>query len=76
MDTPDILDCNEAKTFWVGWSAGHVRVGVGSRVGYNQFMDWRDPNPKAIIQAFFDTGDNAEGVFEILNAEGKPKFLL
>ncbi len=47
-DTPDILSCDELRTFWVSWESGRIAVGTGALVGLLEFMAWQDPEPDAV----------------------------
>ena len=34
-----LLDENEFRSFWVSWVGGNIKVGTGSAVGQNTFME-------------------------------------
>ena len=34
-----LLDENEFRSFWVSWTGGNIKVGTGSIVGQNKFME-------------------------------------
>ena len=34
-----LLDENEFRSFWVSWAGGNIKVGTGSTVGQNTFME-------------------------------------
>jgi hypothetical protein len=39
--TPDILHCNDLRSFWLEWDdSGFVAVGMGPSVSEQRFMQW------------------------------------
>ena len=42
FDTPNILDCDAFKTFWLFWRDGKVQVGEGSTLGDNRIGELND----------------------------------
>ena len=47
--TPNILHCNELRTFWLSWDhgVGMVKIGRGPLVDENGFMQWTNPQRPA-----------------------------
>jgi len=42
-DTPNIMDCDNFKTFWVTWGIDYrIAVGRGARVNVGTFLDYVD----------------------------------
>jgi Farnesoic acid 0-methyl transferase len=48
VSTPNILDANEFKSFWISWINGTISVGQGIIVGSSSFMTYTDPSPSAV----------------------------
>ena len=46
--TPDILNENEMRTFWVSWDQGHIQLGHGARIGRDRILHWVEVNPTGI----------------------------
>ena len=45
-DTPDILDCDERRWFWLSWERrGIVNFGRGSRLYVDEILTLEDPEP-------------------------------
>ena len=48
IDTPEILSCDEFRTFWISWDNGLIAIGTGAWVGYTEFISWQDPEPDGV----------------------------
>jgi hypothetical protein len=70
VDTPNVLNCNATVPFWLSWAFGHVKVGHGSIVNEQIFMQWRDPNPMSVSVVSITTGWGATGIWRFFNFEG------
>lgn len=46
VDKPHILNGRERKSFWIDINNGSIRVGEGTNIGSNIFMEWTDTNNK------------------------------
>ena len=47
VDTVDILDCNNYRTFWVKWGIeDRIVVGRGALLDIDSFLDWTDPEQR------------------------------
>ncbi|CAC5408476.1 unnamed protein product [Mytilus coruscus] len=42
------LNCLEFRPFWINWSGGHIKIGRGSTLGVNMFVEWEDPSPSEV----------------------------
>ena len=73
VDTPDILDGQEMRAFWVYWWGGVIEVGTGSFPGFQGFMRWKDPMPHDVTNIGLCTG-GTEGTWEIVAPYGKISF--
>lgn len=72
VSTPEILDCDEMRTFWVRWHAHTIALGRGGDGYGDVVVQWEDPNPKdRVIQVHVDTGDDKEGLWQFIGREGK-----
>ena len=74
VNTPGILSCTEFRTFWAAWNKGHIQLGIGATVDKEApVLEWQDPSetPKQIQQLYLETGDDAEGRFQVLNQDGQ-----
>jgi hypothetical protein len=67
--TPDILNCNESRSFWVSWSLGDIKVGRGDIVDDQTIMRWVDPQPLAVGIVALSTGLSFEGVWRLSTAK-------
>ena len=67
VETPDILDCNVMKPFWVSWIDGYIQVGNGAVYGDDVIASWQDGEPLSINHAAISTWDTAEGYWQISN---------
>ncbi|CAG2207827.1 unnamed protein product [Mytilus edulis] len=36
------LKCSAFRPFWISWSGEHIRIGRGSKIGVNMFVEWGD----------------------------------
>jgi hypothetical protein len=45
IDTPDILNSNELRPFWVSWVNGTIEFGKGDIFGMNRLLKFSDPDP-------------------------------
>ena len=63
--TPDILSCDELRSFWISFASNHYFVGTGDRIGENVFMDWPDSRQFDIAQFQFSTSSASEGLWEL-----------
>ena len=48
VSTPNILDVNNFKSFWISWINGVIRVGKGNVVGNDMFLSYNDTSPIAV----------------------------
>lgn len=71
VDTPNILDCDEIRQFWVWWDGGTIRVGDGFEVGYSPFMSFVDENPYEVNYVTLSTGWDASGEWRIEEGQGE-----
>lgn len=78
VDTPNIMDCNNYKAFWVKWEkngSGRIMAGQGAVVGQAVFIDWVD-NEKRNFQGFtISTYDNAPGLWDFSFLQGDNHYL-
>lgn len=71
VETPGILSENEMRTFWVSWQNGTVEFGRGADDQTKPITSWQDPEPKDIVQAYFDTGNGHVGRWEFIRLDGE-----
>ena len=71
VDTPNILDCNNYRTFWVKWESDYtVTVGQGAVINRNTFLDWNDAEQRVFRGITISTYYGAEGLWEFSFLEG------
>jgi len=70
VSTPDILHCDEMRSFWISWEYGLIMVGKGSKVGKNEVMHWLDPAPYSVHAISVSTGYESSGLWEFSSTEG------
>ncbi len=81
VQTPNILNCDQYRHFWVSWdnNEGIIRLGTGTIVGLLEFLSWTDPNfliPEsfAISTWHNDDGDwEMEQRFGMFHSKRKPR---
>jgi len=60
--TPQILNCNSTKTFWIRWSAGVISVGHDD-MRTTPFMVWLVTNPHPVNFISLSTGNKQTGIW-------------
>lgn len=68
-DTPDLLSCTDARTFWLKWSDGIVRLGHG-KLNTNQLIEFQDSSQLFIVAAELSTVDE-DGVWRVAKSQGE-----
>ncbi len=68
-DTPDIVNCDELRPFWIRWTTG-VEVGEGIVVGARTFMKLTEDHPKTVVALSLSTGWNKIGEWNINSVNG------
>ena len=69
--TPDVLDCQTDRTFWLSWKRGHLKVGYGSIVHSHGFLGWTDPGHHPISSVGFMRNDAGVTVWTLNELDGK-----
>lgn len=72
--TPQILNCNDFRYFWVSWAGGVIEMGSGLYVGQSQVIRYVNPNPFLINGLSLSTLEVTDGVWRIDNVGGKVHF--
>lgn len=67
---PNLLDCNEPRTFWIRWHSGYIVVGKGDVIDKNKFMDYHSLVARDIRNAAFAT-HTYPGLWKLNFVEGK-----
>ena len=71
VDTPNILDCNEFRRFWVSWTPTTISVGSGWPFE-NMFLTYTNPSGLKDIQAVAVTSwEYYEGEWEVDQGQGE-----
>ena len=73
-DTPNVLDCNQYKPFWLAWKYGTLYVGQGSFVWEDELLRYDVPTPHDVQGAMMETLSGTEGVFSVSRLDGKHLF--
>ena len=55
-DTDSVLNCDEDRQFWLGYSDGTVEVGRGDTLGQGLLVNYRDPQKPKIFAASLASG--------------------
>ena len=71
MYTNDTVNCDEMRPFWITWMGGLIKVGHGSLIDHNVFLEWLDPEPRAVTYATFTTYYGAPGNWIVSLLKGK-----
>ena len=72
VDTPNIMDCTNYKTFWVKWDSDYrLTVGRGAVVGTDTFLDWIDPQQRIFQGVTISTWNDAEGLWDFSFLDGE-----
>lgn len=69
MDTPDILSCGEARSFWVSWF-DDIEVGEGTEIGQQQIMSENRSAGHDVNSFQVSTGYGASGTWTINPCNG------
>ena len=70
VDTPDILKCNEERSFWITWQNGAIEVGRGEVVGQDRVMDFQPLEFYPVRAVGFSTGYSFNGTWNIKLLDG------
>ena len=71
VETPDIMDCNNYRAFWVKCeSSGRLTVGKGAVIGNSAFLDWVDDEKRIFKGLTISTWDNATGFWDFSFLQG------
>ena len=71
IDTPNIMDCNNYKTFWSKWDSDYrLTVGRGAVIGKDTFLDWIDPEKRVFQGVTISTWYDASGLWDFSFLEG------
>jgi len=69
-----VLDCATYKQYWVGWENGLIRVGYGSGVGANVYLEWqaagRSIHPVSAVSVTSGLNDYIYWLFTPVPGEG------
>ncbi len=70
--TPNILNCDQYRHFWVDWDndSGRIRLGSGLIPGSLQVIEWIDPDFLVPETIAISTWHNHEGLWEMEQREG------
>lgn len=72
IDSPDVLNCNAYRTFWVKWNVdSKITVGRGAIVGVNQFMEWLDPQRRPFSGLTISTYYDQPGLWDFSFVDGR-----
>ena len=70
VDTPNILECNADRTFWMSWARGELQVGRGSVVHSQVFLAWTGPGPHPVSSVGFLRYDKGATVWTLNELDG------
>jgi len=71
VDTVDIMDCYNYKTFWVKWDANYrITVGRGAYVDMNHFLNWVDPEKRNFQGLSISTYYDQPGLWDFSFLDG------
>ena len=75
--TPELLDADDFRSFWISWEASTVEVGRGMKKGLDRFLTWSAPPGQrhAVNCMSVSTGDGASGQWEFVEYLGKINWL-
>ena len=70
VETPNILQCNEMRSFWVSWENDVIDMGVGDIPGKSIILTYNEPNMHRVSAAKLCTFSNYAGRFEVYPQKG------
>jgi len=70
VETPDIMDCNNFRAFWVSWEDHRIKAGKGATVGQQIFLDWYDLEERIFQGLTISTWSDATGWWDLSYTEG------
>ena len=68
--TPNILDCNSARNFWLSWEDGVIQFGTGGIVGQTRILSYTDPNPYTVNSLTVATAEGQIGDWRFFSGQG------
>lgn len=71
VETPDILNEFEYRTFWISWKDGVVKFGQGSIVGELELLRYEDPAPLDVSLVSLSTWERCPGMWKLKQVKGK-----
>ena len=70
IDTPDILNCDGFRTFWISWDNGRIALGTAAVVGFNELLSWQDSEPDGVAYLSISGWSNV-AEWDIIQFSGK-----
>ncbi len=71
VDTPDILSCNEFRTFWIYWTYQSVIVGSGSDITEGSFLVYSSESMHYTQAVGFVNSPGIKAEYEFVTLSGK-----
>ena len=62
-----VISREEARSFWISWDTGKIKVGSGLEVDKDMMLEWTDKHPFTVETIGVMTGWGSNGTWTILN---------
>ena len=69
-DTPDVLDCNFPRPFWLSWFGGHIKLGQGHVLDEQLLVDYNDGDVRTIGAKSFGSYIDDNAFWHVLKDAG------
>ena len=67
VETPAILDCSRNTTFWVSWTSGNIRLGLGVTIDGSTILEHTDTE-YAVNSLSIASRDNSTAAWKFLRS--------
>lgn len=68
--TPNLLHCDDMRAFWISWDDEYIKVGRGSLVDEQIFMNLRDPNRDSFNAIIIHSIKSSSAVWQVFENSG------
>lgn len=68
--TPNLLHCDDTRAFWISWNDEYFKVGKGSMIDEQVFMNLQDPNRDSFNAVQLHSVRSSSAVWQIYENSG------
>ena len=66
----DLVNATDFKEFWLSWAGGEIKVGKGSDVDKDAFMEWSDESLQSLTDIVIHSVDGKAGLWSFAVLKG------